>query len=116
MILGYACVPIDLQDLTSQLAQLRAAGCEHVCREKTSRENADRPQLKKLLAAVTHGDLLVIARELKKARADLRSIAEPLIDTISDFKEVILAMLGVSAKLERRRIRERTERGRIDTK
>ena len=132
MILGYARVSTDAQDLTSQLAQLDAAGCERVFREKISGATADRPQLRKLLAAVTHGDvviipavdrlsrdttdLLVIARDLQKAGAGLRSIAEPVVDTTSDFAELVLAMLGVAAKLERRRIMERTERGRADAK
>jgi len=103
---------------------LKAAGCERVFREKISGATADRPQLRKLLAAVTHGDvvtipavdrlsrdttdLLVIARDLQKAGAGLRSIAEPVVDTTSDFAELVLAMLGVAAKLERRRIKERT--------
>ena len=42
MILGYARVATDAQDLTSQLAQLQAAGCEHVFRENGA--TADRPQ------------------------------------------------------------------------
>ena len=61
-------------------------------------------------------DLLVIARDLEKAGAGLRSIAEPLIDTTSDFKELILAIFGIAAKLERRRIIDRTTRGRADAK
>jgi DNA invertase Pin-like site-specific DNA recombinase len=132
MIYGYARVSTDAQDLASQLADLKAAGCEHVFREKISGATADRPQLKKLLEAVAHGDvviipavdrlsrdttdLLVIARDLQKAGAGLRSLAEPVVDTTSDFAELVLAMLGVAAKLERRRIKERTERGRADAK
>ncbi|MGP0059028.1 MAG: recombinase family protein [Beijerinckiaceae bacterium] len=132
MIYGYARVSTDAQDLTSQLAQLKAAGCEKVFREKISGATANRPQLKKLMAAVGHGDvviipavdrlsrdttdLLVIARDLQKAGAGLRSIAEPVVDTTSDFAEVVLAMLGVAAKLERRRIKERTARGRANAK
>ena len=132
MIFGYARVSTDAQDLTSQLAQLKAAGCERVFREKISGATADRPQLKKLLATIGHGDvliipavdrlsrdttdLLIIARDLQKAGAGLRSIAEPVVDTTSDFAELVLAMLGVAAKLERRRIKERTERGRADAK
>jgi DNA invertase Pin-like site-specific DNA recombinase len=132
MILGYARVSTDAQDLTGQLAQLKAAGCERVFREKVSGATADRPQLKKLMAAVGPGDvviipavdrlsrdttdLLVIARDLQKAGAGLRSIAEPVVDTTSDFAELVLAMLGVAAKLERRRIKERTARGRADAK
>jgi DNA invertase Pin-like site-specific DNA recombinase len=132
MIFGYARVSTDAQDLTSQLAQLKAAGCQRIFREKISGTSADRPELRKLLAAVTHGDvviipavdrlsrdttdLLVIARDLQKAGAGLRSIAEPVVDTTSDFAELVLAMLGVSAKLERRRITDRTTRGRADAK
>ena len=38
-------------------------------------------------------------------------MAEPLIDRTSYFKKVILAILQVAAKLERRQITERAERG-----
>jgi DNA invertase Pin-like site-specific DNA recombinase len=132
MIYGYARVSTDAQDLTNQLAELKAAGCERVFREKISGATVDRPQLKKLMATIGPGDvliipavdrlsrdttdLLVIARDLQKAGAGLRSIAEPVVDTTSDFAELVLAMLGVAAKLERRRIKERTARGRADAK
>jgi DNA invertase Pin-like site-specific DNA recombinase len=43
-------------------------------------------------------------------------LAEPVVDTTSDFAELVLAMLDVAAKLERRRIKDRTERGRADAK
>src|SRR6202140_1553723 len=132
MIYGYARVSTDAQDLTSQLAQLRAAGCEKVFREKITGTTADRPQLKKLLAVLAPGDvvvipavdrlsrdttdLLVIARDMQRAGAGLRSLAEPVVDTTSDFADLVLAILGVAAKLERRRIMERTARGRADAK
>src|SRR5713101_7316728 len=132
MISGYARVSTGAQDLTSQLAELKAAGCEKVFREKITGTTADRPQLKKLLAALAPGDvvitpavdrlsrdatdLLVIARDMQRAGAGLRSRAEPVVDTTSDFAGLVLAMLGVAAKLERRRIAERTARGRADTK
>ncbi len=61
-------------------------------------------------------DLLVIARDMQRAGAGLRSLAEPVIDTTSDFAELMLAMLGMAAKLECRRIMERTARGRADAK
>jgi DNA invertase Pin-like site-specific DNA recombinase len=132
MIYGYARVSTDAQDLTIQLAQLKAAGCEKTFREKITGTTADRPQLRKLLAALAPGDvvitpavdrlsrdatdLLVIARDMQRAGAGLRSIAEPVVDTTSDFAELVLAMLGVAAKLQRRRIAERTARGRADAK
>jgi DNA invertase Pin-like site-specific DNA recombinase len=132
MIYGYARVSTGAQDLTGQLAQLRAAGCMKVFREKISGTTADRPQLRKLMAVLQRGDvvitpavdrlsrdttdLLVIAREVQRAGAGMRSLAEPFLDTTSDFAEVIFAILGVAAKLERRRILERTARGRADAK
>jgi len=61
-------------------------------------------------------DLLVIARDMRRAGAGIRSLAEPFLDTTSDFAEIIFAILGVAAKLERRRILERTARGRADAK
>jgi DNA invertase Pin-like site-specific DNA recombinase len=132
MIYGYARVSTDAQDLSSRLAQLRAAGCEKVFREKITGATADRPRLRKMMAVLDHGDvviipavdrlsrdtidLLVIARDMQRAGAGLRSLAEPVVDTTSDFAELVLAMLGVAAKLERRRIAERTARGRVDAK
>ena len=132
MIYGYARVSTDAQDLTNQRTALKAAGCEKIFSDKLTGAHADRPELQKLLRKVTEGDvvlvaavdrlsrdttdLLVIARDLEKAGAGLRSLAEPLIDTTSDFKELILAIFGIAAKLERRRIIDRTTRGRADAK
>lgn len=132
MIYGYARVSTDAQDLSNQVAQLKAAGCATIFREKMTGTHVERPQLKKLLAKLDAGDvviipavdrlsrdttdLLVIARDMQRAGAGLRSIAEPVVDTTSDFAELLLAMLGVAAKLERRRIMERTVRGRADAK
>src|SRR3984893_4397838 len=132
MIYGYTRVSTDAQDFGSQLAQLKAAGCEKVFREKITGTTADRPHLQKLMKALALGDvvitpavdrlsrdapdLMVIARDMQRAGAGLRSIAEPVVDTTYDFAELVLAMLGVAAKLERRRILERTARGRADAK
>jgi DNA invertase Pin-like site-specific DNA recombinase len=132
MIYGYARVSTDAQDLTNQVAQLKAAGGATIFREKMSGATAERPQLQKLMGKLDAGDvvvivavdrlsrdttdLLVIARDMQRAGAGLRSLAEPVVDTTSDFAELVLAMLGVAAKLERRRIIERTARGRADAK
>jgi len=132
MIFGYTRVTTVAQDLASQLAQLKAAGCAKVFREKVTGTTADSPQLKKLRAAVVPGDvvvipavdrlsrdttdLLVIARGMQRAGAGLHSLAESVLDTTGDFAEFVLAMLGVTAKLERRHIAERTARGRADAK
>jgi DNA invertase Pin-like site-specific DNA recombinase len=115
-----------------QLAQLKATGCEKVFRDKHTGATAERPQLRKLISTLAAGDvviipavdrlsrnttdLLVIAREMQQAGAGIRSLAEPSLDTTSDFAETVFAILGVAANLERRRILERTGRGRADAK
>src|SRR4051795_6043527 len=105
MIYGYARVSTEAQDLTGATAQLKAAGCEKIFREKITGMTADRPQLKRLMAVLAHGDaviipavdrlsrdttdLLVIAREMQRAGAGIRSLAEPFLDTTSDFAEIV---------------------------
>ena len=132
MIYGYARVSTDAQDLTSALAAFKAAGCERTYREKISGATAERPQLKRLMKKIDSGDvviipavdrlardttdLLVIVREIERAEAPLKSLAEPYIDTTSDAKEIVLAALAVAAKFELRRIKERSARGRADAK
>src|SRR5208282_3314783 len=128
----YARVSTAAQDETGQVRQLKAAGCEKVYREKITGTTADRPQLRALMKKLAPGDvvitpavdrlsrdttdLLIIAREMQRPGAGIRSLAEPYLDTTSDFAEIVFAILGVAAKLERRRILERTERGRADAK
>ena len=132
MIYGYARVSTAAQDESGQVRQLKAAGCGKIFREKITGTTADRPQLAKLMRKLAPGDvvitpavdrlsrdttdLLVIARDMQRAGAGIRSLAEPFLDTTSDFAEIIFAILGVAAKLERRRILERTARGRADAK
>src|SRR5690242_12730338 len=53
---------------------------------------------------------------MQRAGAGIRSLAEPYLDTTSDFAEIVFAILGVAATLERRRILERTARGRAAAK
>jgi DNA invertase Pin-like site-specific DNA recombinase len=129
MIYGYARVSTAAQDESGQVKQLKAAGCQKIFREKITGTTADRPQLGKLMKKLAPGDvvitpavdrlsrdttdLLVIAREMQRAGAGIRSLAEPYLDTTSDFAEIVFAILGVAAKLERRLL-ERTARGRAD--
>ncbi|MGO9024089.1 MAG: recombinase family protein [Beijerinckiaceae bacterium] len=77
MIYGYARVSTDAQDLTAQLKELKAAGCERVFKEKISGATADRPQLKKLMAAVGHGDVVIIPAvdRLSRDTTDLLIVA-----------------------------------------
>jgi len=132
MIYGYARVSSNGQNLAQQLAQLNAAGCTKVYREKVSAATAERPQLKRAISALDFGDVLMVTstdrlarntrdllnilHEVKEAGAGFRSIAEPMVDTTSQFAEVVIAVLGIAASYERQRITERTAAGRVQAK
>jgi len=93
MLIGYARVSTDDQDLALQRAALRETGCKRVYEEKVSGARRDRPQLARLLDQVREGDVVVVARldrlarstrdlleiaeQLKEAGAGLRPLAEP---------------------------------------
>jgi DNA invertase Pin-like site-specific DNA recombinase len=124
MIYGYARISIGAQSLTGQFAQLRVAECEKVCPDKLMGATANRLEFRKLISALSYGDvaiippvdrlsrdttnLLVIAREMQQAGVGIRSLAESLPGTTTDFPEIVFAVLGVAATLERGRSLERT--------
>ena len=67
MIYGYARVSTDAQDLTSQLAQLKTAGCEKVFREKITGDG--RPaQLRQFMGTLAHGDVVIIPAVIRLSR------------------------------------------------
>jgi len=61
-------------------------------------------------------DLLNILHAVIEAGARFRSIAEPMVDTTSQFAKVIIAVLGVAASYERHRVTERSAAGRVQAK
>ena len=77
MIYGYARVSTEAQDLTGATAQLKAAGCQKIYREKIAGTTADRPQLKKLVAALGYGDVVIVPAvdRLSRDTTDLLNIA-----------------------------------------
>src|SRR3546814_16307532 len=113
MIYGYARVSSNWQDLAQQLAQLDAAGCTKIYREKVSAATAERPQLKRAIGALDAGavlmvtatdrlprntrDLLHILHAVKEAGAGFRSLAAPTVDTPSPFPDAEIAVLGPRA-------------------
>jgi DNA invertase Pin-like site-specific DNA recombinase len=127
-ILGYARVSTNGQELASQIAELKAAGCTKVYREKASGVRSDRPELAKARRALGAGDVLVVTRldrlarstrdllnvldAVREAGAGFRSLRDAWADTTTPHGRLMLTVLGGLAEFERELIRARTGEGR----
>ena len=61
-LIGYARVSTDLQELDSQIDELRTAGCVEVFTDKVSGTKAERPGLDACYKALQPGDTMVVWR------------------------------------------------------
>jgi DNA invertase Pin-like site-specific DNA recombinase len=128
MIYGYARVSTDGQSVTAQVAALKAAGAGQVFREVASGAKTYRAQLRKVLAALDAGDVLMVTRLDRLARstrdllntlaaisakkAGFRSLGDTWADTTTSHGRLMLTVLGGLAEFERDLIRTRTGEGR----
>jgi DNA invertase Pin-like site-specific DNA recombinase len=69
MLIGYARVPTEDQDLTLQRAALKDVGCKRVYEEKVTGAKRDRPQLVRMLDQLRAGDVVVVSRLDRLARS-----------------------------------------------
>jgi DNA invertase Pin-like site-specific DNA recombinase len=127
-LFGYARVSTRDQDLTAQDAELMAAGCAKVLKEKISGAKTDRPELVKAIGRLEPGDVLVVTRLDRLARstrdllnviaaiadrgAGFKSLKDAWADTTSAHGRLMLTVLGGLAEFERELIRARTGEGR----
>jgi DNA invertase Pin-like site-specific DNA recombinase len=125
---GYGRVSTRDQDLAAQDAELRAAGCVKVFKEKASGAKTDRPELAKAIRRLEPGDVLVVTRldrlarstrdllnvldELSKRSAGFRSLKDTWADTTTPHGKLMLTVLGGLAEFERSLIAARTGEGR----
>ena len=132
MTYGYARVSTNGQDLGSQEAELMAAGCAKVFKEKVSGAKADRAELTKAIRRLGPGDVLLVTRLDRLARstrdllnvlaiigerkAGFRSLKDTWADTTTPHGRLMLTVLGGLAEFERELIRARTGDGRTRAK
>ncbi len=128
LLIGYARVSTDDQDLRNQHAELHAAGCTRIFAEKITGTHARRPELVRMLDHLRAGDvvtvtrldrlarstrdLLDIAERIQTAGAGLRSLAEPWADTTTPAGRMVLTVFAGIAEFERSLIIDRTRNGR----
>ncbi len=126
MLIGYARVSTDDQNLDLQRDALQAAGCERIFEDMVSGAKADRTGMTELLTVLRAGDTVVIWRldrlgrslknliavveHLEVAQVGLRSLQEN-IDTTSSGGRLVFHIFGALAEFERNLIRERTRAG-----
>ncbi len=126
MIIGYARVSTEDQNLDLQFDALKKAECEKIFQDKISGMKENRDGLSQALEIVRSGDTLVVWKldrlgrslqhlisvinNLKKEGIYFRSIQESL-DTSSSTGKLIFHIFGALAEFERDIIRERTMAG-----
>src|SRR5215831_2963584 len=127
-LFGYARVSTRDQNLAAQDAELMAAGCAKVFKEKVSGTKTDRPELAKVIGRLEPGDVLVVTRldrlarstrdllnvldELGKREVGFKSLRDTWADTTTPHGKLMLTVLGGLAEFERELIRARTGEGR----
>ncbi len=126
MLVGYARVSTDDQNLNLQRDALNQAGCEQIFEDQFSGVKAERPGLQQALTYARAGDTIVVWRldRLSRSLKDLiemvtllesnsiglKSLQEA-IDTSSSSGKLIFHIFGALAEFERNLIRERTQTG-----
>ena len=126
MIIGYARVSTDDQNLDAQTDALTAVGAGKLFADKISGSKRDRPELDKMLDQLRNGDVVTVTKYDRLARslkdllqivevigergAGFRSLAED-IDTTTPAGRLVFHVFASIAQFERERISERTKEG-----
>jgi len=126
MIIGYARVSTEDQNLDGQLDALKAAGAEKIFADKITGTARSRPELDRLLDQLRQGDVITVTKYDRLARslrdlldivdtiqargAGFRSLAED-IDTTTPAGRLVFHVFASIAQFERERISERTKEG-----
>ncbi|AJE03433.1 recombinase family protein [Geobacter pickeringii] len=125
-MVGYARVSTVEQNLTAQLEQLQAAGCEKVYQEKASGAKDDRPELSAMLDYVRENDTVICCKLDRIARSTkhLLEVVETLekkkvsfkvlninLDTGTPTGKLMLSMLAAIGQFEREMMLERQREG-----
>lgn len=126
VLLGYARVSTEEQNLELQVDALKQAGCTHVYSDKTSGATTHKPGLEELLSYARAGDTLVVwkldrlgrtvkglvdfVESLGEREVHFKSLTDS-IDTSNPSGRFFFHVMCAMAEMERELIRERTRAG-----
>ena len=126
MLIGYARVSTQDQNLDFQIEELTRAGCGKIFNDKISGSRADRPGLAKTLEVLRDGDTLVVWKldrlgrsvknlidlvgELQKLGVQFKSLTDS-IDTGTPSGRFFFHVMASLAEMERELTVERTRAG-----
>lgn len=126
MLIGYARVSTQDQNLDLQRDALQRVGCEKIFTDVSTGSKSSRPGLDEALSYLREGDTLVVWRldrlgrslkhlidavnGLSERNVSFRSLQEN-IDTTTSGGKLIFHVFGALAEFEREIIRERTQAG-----
>jgi DNA invertase Pin-like site-specific DNA recombinase len=126
LLIGYARVSTEDQNLDLQRDVLTGAGCERMFEDRRSGAKADRPGLTGALDYARSGDsvvvwrldrlgrslsdLIALVRRMEEAGVQLRSLTEG-IDTSTTSGKLTFHLFAALAEFERALVRERTRAG-----
>ena len=90
MIIGYARVSTNKQNLDAKLDALKAAGVEKIFQEKKTGKSRTRPELEKLLDQLRKEDVIVVTKYDRLARSlrDLIDIVELVRERGAGFRSI----------------------------
>lgn len=128
MLIGYARVSTEEQNLELQLDALKRAGCDEIFSDRASGSRIQRPGVEQALDKLQRGDCLVVWKldRLGRSVKDLVSLADRFrldgvdlrclsdgIDTSTSTGRFFFHVMSAFAEMERELIRERTKAGLV---
>ena len=127
MIIGYARVSTQDQNLSRQIDQLQREGCERIFEEKASGKTKDRPELMRMIDSLRSGDVVITSEltrlsrsvrdlfqlvdQIHGAGAEIKSLKEPRLDTTTPQGRLLFTFFAGISEFERELIRQRTLEG-----
>ncbi|MBC2581393.1 recombinase family protein [Clostridium sp. DJ247] len=127
MLIGYARVSTEEQNLHRQIDQLKELGCERIYTEKITGTKSDRPELNKMLDQLRNGDTIIVCELTRLSRstkdlfklvetiedkgANIKSLKENWIDTTTPQGKLLFTIFAGISQFERDLISQRTREG-----